>query len=228
MVLEGNLRRKESGLGRLMKNFVYLLPYSAFRGILWHHLCKEARSFLDVGCGTGEVMQVLNLHETKIYRVGIDIFRPSLERCHKNRTYDEVILCDIRHLPFRNKSFDVAYCVEVIEHLPKVYGYRLIEELEKLSKKQVLFNLPVGNETPQGRLWDGNIYQLHRSCWMVDDFRKKGYRVRGMMPRFPRVGYMCFYNLSYLFPSVLLVYFRPESANHVVCTKSLISEPLRL
>jgi SAM-dependent methyltransferase len=220
MRLEDHSGRKESGLWRITKKFVYFLPYSAFRGILWHHMCKEARSFLDVGCGTGEVMQVVNLHETEIYRVGVDIFRPSLEMCHKNRIYDEVILCDIRHLPFRNKSFDVAFCVEVIEHLPKDDGCRLIEKLEELSLKQVLFELPVNAGPPEGRLWDGNVFQLHRSGWTFEEFGKEGYKVRGMLPKFPRAGYMCFYDLSYVLPSVLIVYFRPECAHHVICTKS--------
>jgi SAM-dependent methyltransferase len=214
-------RAYKKGLKRIMKNFVYLLPHSAFRGILWQHICKEARSFLDVGCGTGEVMKVVNLRENGNYRVGVDIFRPSLKWCRKNQIYDEVILCDIRHLPFRNGSSDVAFCVEVIEHLPKDDGYRLIEDLEGLSLKQVLFELPVGTGPTRGHLWDGNVYQLHRSGWTFDEFRKKGYKVRGMLPKFPRAGYMCFYNLSYILPSVLLVYFRPECANHVICTKLL-------
>jgi SAM-dependent methyltransferase len=220
MRLEDNRRKKESGSWRIIKNFVYFLPYSAFRGILRYLVCKEARSFLDVGCGTGEVMQVFNLHETEIYRVGVDIFRPSLERCHNSQTYDEVILCDIRHLPFRNKSFDVAFCVEVIEHLPKDDGCRLIEKLEELALKQVLLEFPTSTGPPEGRRWDRNVFQLHRSGWTFEEFRKEGYKVRGMMPKFPRAGYMCFYDLSYVLPSVLLVYFRPECANHVICMKS--------
>ena len=40
----------------------------------------------------------------------------------RHRVYNDIILADARHLPFRRKSFDVILAAELVEHLEKKEG----------------------------------------------------------------------------------------------------------
>jgi len=53
-------------------------------------------------------------------------------------------LCDVRKLPFKQKSFDTVLCMEVIEHLEKEEAIRLIEDMEKIARKKIIITTPVG------------------------------------------------------------------------------------
>ncbi len=76
--------------------------------------------------------------------VGIDIFKSYLDEAKGKGVYQELILGDVRHLPLKDKSFDVVICMEVLEHLEKVDGEKLLGELERVAKRQVLLSTPVG------------------------------------------------------------------------------------
>jgi hypothetical protein len=65
-----------------------------------------------------------------------------------------------------DKQYNIAYCSDGIEHLLKEDGFRLIEKMEKISSKQILFT-PLGeylvdasNPDPKG----------HKSGWHPNDF----------------------------------------------------------
>lgn len=104
----------------LLRDIAYFLPFSPDRGVIWFFLNKKSRSILDVGCGIGRVMRAINLHNKSFFRVGVDIFLPYIKSCHREKIYDACVLADIRHLPFKKKTFDAVLCIQVIEHLPKI------------------------------------------------------------------------------------------------------------
>ena len=91
---------------------------------------KNIGSLLDVGCGIGKY-KVFAKH----YSVGIDIFENSLEMSKRNGYYSELILGDVRNLDFANKSFDGVICTDVIEHISKEDGYKLLDKMESISRK---------------------------------------------------------------------------------------------
>lgn len=65
--------------------------------------------------------------------MGIDIFRPYLEEVRRKGVYHDLILGDVRFLPFKEKSFDAVICMEVLEHLERQDGERLPLRLEAKS-----------------------------------------------------------------------------------------------
>ena len=73
----------------------------------------------------------------KIYRpateiVGIDVFESYLEFCRGLGIYTRILKHDLGTvLPFSDRHFEVALAVEVIEHMPKDDGLRLLDELER-------------------------------------------------------------------------------------------------
>jgi predicted TPR repeat methyltransferase len=85
---------------------------------------------LDAGCGTGlfgvvfKDMRRLNAPTL----IGCDVFAPYLEAM-PNCVYDELVCCDIEHLPFRDKAFSGVVAVGVIEHLDKIKGGPSVERV---------------------------------------------------------------------------------------------------
>jgi ubiquinone/menaquinone biosynthesis C-methylase UbiE len=100
--------------------------------------------FLDVGCGDGTYE--LLLKRDYGYLIGLDIALGDLRKARDHigcRQNVELILGDIRYLPFRDLSVSVALCSEVLEHLrdpPKA-----LLELARISSGKLLLTIPISN-----------------------------------------------------------------------------------
>jgi len=155
-----------------------IIPYIPFTGVnlIWIKLDKNSRTILDAGCGRGDAMAFLNKHG-KFEAVGIDIFKPYLKEAKNKGRFWDLILGDLRYLPFKDKSFDAVICMEVLEHLEKADGYKLLDQLERVARRQVLLTTPIGRH--ESHPFDENPYQEHKYIWKVEELRKLGYKVRG-------------------------------------------------
>lgn len=139
----------------------------------------ETRTLLDAGCGPGIIGALCRIYRDTEHQVAIDVYEPYLERVKRHDLYDEVLTRSLEDLPlpFEDRAFDVATCVEVIEHLPRASGEALLDELERVAGRVVV-------TTPnwffdQDEL-DDNPYQRHVSLWRERDFQQRGYRVLGL------------------------------------------------
>ena len=139
----------------------------------------NVKSLIDIGCGRGIIGAIVRIYRELNRLVGIDIFKPYLDFCHKINVYDELYELDLRKipLPFDEKEFDVAACIEVIEHVPKENGLKLLKELERIAKI-VIVSAP--NVFFYQKAYDNNPFQKHVSEWRVKDFTKQGYKVLGV------------------------------------------------
>lgn len=138
----------------------------------------ETRSLLDVGCGSGIIGALCRIYRETERLVGMDAHPPALALCRRHSFYDDVIDADITaSLPFDDASFDVVTCIEVIEHVTREDGLRLLDELERVGRTVIV-------TTPNGFLQqdelEGNPLQRHRSGWSARDFSRRGYTVRGI------------------------------------------------
>jgi len=140
------------------------------------HLDKRGKSLLDVGCGRGRPIELIN-RKRRLFSVGAVSFRPNLLHCRAAGIYDDLVCCDVRYLPFPPESFDVVLCGEVVEHLERLDALALVKSMEDIARRQVVISTPVGR-CPQ-QAYDGNPHQAHRSTWLPQDFRRLGYTVRG-------------------------------------------------
>jgi SAM-dependent methyltransferase len=73
---------------------------------------------LDAGCGSGRNMVDLQ-HLGPI--TGVEIADASIERA-RARGVGEVIRCSVTSLPFADGYFDLAVCLDVIEHIEDEHG----------------------------------------------------------------------------------------------------------
>jgi SAM-dependent methyltransferase len=144
-----------------------------------YYTCKlvldaNPKSVLDCGCGEGMSMQYIR---NNFYTVGCDFFLPLLKKARRTGLYHEVVLSDVRALPFRPKSFEIVICLDVLEHLCKREGISVIQALEELASLRVVLSMPVGW---QPRYSSINPLDKHRSAWSPEDLKKCGYHVYGL------------------------------------------------
>ncbi|OGM21477.1 hypothetical protein A2955_00995 [Candidatus Woesebacteria bacterium RIFCSPLOWO2_01_FULL_37_19] len=138
----------------------------------------ENKVILDVGCGKG-----INAYLIRVTRdlsgstlVGLDINKDYLDFCKKFNIYDNLVKQNLPKLPFKDKSIDFLLCTEVIEHLKKKDGEKLLKEIDRVCRGRALITTPnvVFGTIP-------NKYEdSHNSDWRSPDFRGFGYKVYGI------------------------------------------------
>jgi len=96
----------------------------------------ESTLAVDIGCGTGEVLLSLSKEiDGKI--VGIDISEEMIKVVrNKKEEVDtsniSLVIADASYLPFRDKTFDLIYCIATLHHLPD--PYQVFVEFSRLLK----------------------------------------------------------------------------------------------
>jgi len=151
------------------------VPFSALNTVL-RKLDKNAKTILDVGCGKGTPMYFINKNR-KFKAVGIDIFKPYLDEARGKEIYQCLILGDVSYLPFKDKSFDVIICMEVLEHFEKEDGEKVLDELERVGRSQILLTTPIRRYKQDP--YDGNPNQEHRYIWQMGQLKEQGYKLKG-------------------------------------------------
>ena len=77
---------------------------------------------------------------------------------------------------FPPKSVDTVFLLDVIEHVEKEQGKRLLAASETIARRQVVIFTPLGfvpQNSPDGKdAWgfDGGKWQEHKSGWLPEDF----------------------------------------------------------
>lgn len=80
----------------------------------------KGKLILDVGCGTGRFAEIALQNGAIV--VGLD-YSEAAYVCASNLKYQKNFISvrgDIYNLPFRKKSFDIIYCLGVLQHTPDV------------------------------------------------------------------------------------------------------------
>ena len=135
---------------------------------------KDCHSVLDLGCGPDSPIKYCNVK----YSVGVDAFKPYIEKSRKKKIHSKYILGDITKLSFAPKSFDAAILIDVLKHLEKEVGAEVLEKAEKWAREKVIISTPNGY-LPQKSI-DENPFQAHQSGWKVEELEKLGYKAYGM------------------------------------------------
>ena len=156
---------------------------------LLEEIPKDVESLIDVGCGRGIVGALTRIYRSPKRLVGIDIFQEYIDFCKKYMIYDELLRFDLKQtpLPFSDNEFNVATCIETIEHLPKNNGLLLLEELHRIANTVIVSTPSHYFRQPKNHI-EHNPYQAHISEWTIKDFKGRGFNVKG-------VGNLIAYNL---------------------------------
>ena len=143
------------------------------------NLIPQTYSVLDLGCGNGQPFVSANFK----LLIGIDAWK-----IFDLPEYDLIMKYDIRGISnlCPPNSFDAITAIDIIEHLEKEEGYKLIEDIERIAKKMVLIFTPTiwsqnteSTDNPVCWSYGNKDYNLHKSLWTEKDFIKLGY---GILP----------------------------------------------
>jgi len=185
----------------------------------------DVDTLLDVGCGDNSPVQFLS---PDIYKVGVDIFEPSIEASKKKNIHSEYVKLNVLEIGeyFEESSFDCAIASDLIEHLEKRDGIELIKQMMKVSRKRIVIFTPNGY-LEQGE-YNQNPWQVHHSGWTPEEMLDMGFKVYGIngmknlrgeyskIRYKPKIIWRIISDITQLF-----VKQRPESAFQILCIKEL-------
>jgi ubiquinone/menaquinone biosynthesis C-methylase UbiE len=86
---------------------------------------------LDLGCGTGDSVDLFRSLEPRVRWTGADV-EASAEVAERTRADADFVTFDGEHLPFADASFDLVYCKQVLEHVRHPQG--LLAEVARVLR----------------------------------------------------------------------------------------------
>lgn len=127
----------------------------------------------DVACGVGKWGLLLRMHYQELYIVGVDLSVKNVFIAKATHAYDDLIIADAKRLPFRDHTIDYVMACEVIEHLNKCDGIKMIYELERIARLKILLTIPYA------RWWYAKV-KGHIMRYSPKELRSLGFKVRGI------------------------------------------------
>ena len=171
--------------------------------------------------------------QTKLYCVGVDAFEQSIRKSKEEGIHDKYYKMNILEIGkrFKPNSFDCVLASDVIEHLTKEEGYRLLGMMERIAKEKVIVFTPNGF-IPQGT-YEDNPWQLHKSGWNAEEMKRAGYKITGVngwkplrgayavIKLKPRLAWSLVSDLTQLFTRS-----HPKHAFQLLCVKEMQKKKL--
>jgi SAM-dependent methyltransferase len=153
----------------------------------------SAPRVLDLGCGAGDSIDLFRSLDPEVRWTGADI-EHSAEVAQRTRTDADFVTFDGEHLPFAERSFDLVYCKQVLEHVR--HPAPLLAEVARVlspagalagstSQLEAFHSRSTWNYTPYGLmlLFEEAGLELVEVRPVIDAFTLVGWRALGT-PRF--------------------------------------------
>jgi SAM-dependent methyltransferase len=189
----------------------------------------EGSTILDVGCGEGiygfllqnlwyqtRAAEIFPRQKKPKLLVGLDVKGGLKDSKLLKNIYDKIVICSAKKLPFPNKSFDTVLCIEVIEHLEQKDVPNLLEEMDRVAKKQIILSTPKDPLNKRFLPYGGKYPNLN---WPMPDRHKSQISFSELKQR----GYFLLYSpLTYgfhPFSLIKFVYLKFFSDNFIVIKK---------
>jgi ubiquinone/menaquinone biosynthesis C-methylase UbiE len=145
------------------------------------HFFDGYRNLLDVGCGTGAAIA----YHRKIGLLeawGMDFAEPATDIWKKFGVNNWCMVASAEDIPYRDESFDMVSCTDMMEHIPESNVKRVLEEIYRVGSNDFLFSvalLPAKHKMPQD---DSEPHIcLKPPEWWLEQMIETGYRFR-LMP----------------------------------------------
>jgi acetyltransferase-like isoleucine patch superfamily enzyme len=169
------------------------------------------KTHLDLGSNDGRTLRGLD----KSTLTAVDLFEPSVDKLRQAgitahcRDIREFVAEAISH----QQHWDRVTCFDVIEHIPRADGERLLDQLDLIAMKEIILFVPIENpELEATEKWqqfrDDGLNQhpdaqrelhAHKSRWAPMDFERRGY-ITLEMPNFHYEGFGAFFAAKYRNP----------------------------
>lgn len=160
-------------------------------------VCREIAKYstggtlLDLGCGDGRAMKLIAKKINGNFKfTGLDAFQSAINCAKEQQIYETLIVANIKdNLPFGEKSFDVVVLLEVLEHLSKDDGKKLLVTMESIARKALILSTPAClDRKRRGTVEEDIAYYTelnkdkpqempHISIWTPEEYEKYGFKV---------------------------------------------------
>ncbi|MDH7506530.1 MAG: class I SAM-dependent methyltransferase [Candidatus Thermoplasmatota archaeon] len=105
---------------------------------------KQISNAADIGCGTGDF--ILELVYCKQFKkiIGIDFLKETIDIAYENKQYFgnvDFIQGNMLNLPFKNRSFDLTVCLNVLHHIHEDDFALAIDELTRITDKYLMIEI---------------------------------------------------------------------------------------
>lgn len=157
----------------LVKEIFPKIPFLLFI-LQLKRVLGDCHTVLDIGCGSLSPLRFINAQKH-----GLDIDKLSLNKARKANTHESYSVVDAREVSsyFLPKSFDAAVALDVIEHLSKKEGHRLIASMEIIARKKIIIFTPNGFHYQYKK----NLpWEEHESGWDFEEMQRLGFKVIGI------------------------------------------------
>ncbi|MGK2956670.1 MAG: class I SAM-dependent methyltransferase [Solirubrobacterales bacterium] len=94
---------------------------------------------LDAGCGEGETLERLARYLPELVS-GVDLNPASVSFTKDRFPSGDFQVADILSLPFADDSFDLVFCLEVLEHIPE--PGTALTELARVGRRDIVLSVP--------------------------------------------------------------------------------------
>jgi len=138
------------------------------------------KTLLDVGCGFGkfgflarEYLGLWNAPDKEKHKLeqldAIEAWEPYITEFQR-LVYDRIIIGNICDLCDTIGTYDMILMAEVLEHLDKEDGYRVLRALRKKANKCLVVTTPKRVRENDAETEGVNPFETHRSQWQRSDF----------------------------------------------------------
>jgi 2-polyprenyl-3-methyl-5-hydroxy-6-metoxy-1,4-benzoquinol methylase len=133
----------------------------------------QPATVLDVGIGMGKYGLLVREYlsgdtgKSQVSVDGIEGFEGYLTDAHRG-IYDEIFVTDLREFDFRSAHYDLYLMIDVLEHVTKDEGHRLLRDIAGT----VLISTPKIDHRAH---YEHNPLEDHQSHWTVSDFEAYRY-----------------------------------------------------
>jgi ubiquinone/menaquinone biosynthesis C-methylase UbiE len=136
---------------------------------------KDCDTVLDLGCGPSSPLK--NCKNIK-FSLGVEAFKPYLNISKKQKIHTQYLQKNILSLDLPKNSFDAVILIEVLEHLTKKDGLKILKLANKWAKKKIIISTP-NKYFPMNSV-DQNSYQKHLSGWDISELKSFGFKCYGV------------------------------------------------
>jgi len=125
---------------------------------------------LDVGCGVGFVVELLNTYPYRFEAHGVDVSQTAVSHASQRVNEDRIKLSQNDSLPYQTDEFDFVTCFDVLEHLDTNEVEQFCSELRRVTRPGGLIMCSVAlREASSLDLFGNNVHRTVRPFdWWAD------------------------------------------------------------
>ena len=134
--------------------FDYEVHWNIYPRILQRIGLKNRDKVLDAGCGNGKLGEYLK--NVDLY--GFDFDADAVKRARK-KGYKEVRVEDIENTDYKEKEFDITFCIQVIPYV--LNPIKAFNELKRITREKLIISAPNFNWIRLKLLSGEKVNEIH-------------------------------------------------------------------